>query len=251
LITDWAFYAVAIPAILIVGISKGGFGAGLGIVGVPLIALAVSPVQAAAIMLPLLCVMDWAGMWAYRGVWDKANLKILLPAGVVGIVIGALSFSLLSDNWIRVLLGALSIGFVLNAWLRSNSGKPDSPRSQVQGSFWGVLSGYTSFVAHAGGPPLAVYLLPQRMEKSLFVGTTVVFFTIINAVKLIPYFWLGLFDARNLSTSLMLAPLAPIGIMLGVWLVKRVNPKVFYALCYTFLFITGCKLLYDGASRLI
>ncbi len=251
MITDWSFYAVAIPAILIAGISKGGFGAGLGVVTVPLMALAISPVQAAAIMLPLLCVMDWVGVWAYRGVWDKANLKIVLPAGIIGIVIGALSFGLLNDNWIRVLLGVIAIAFVLNAWLRKNADKPSTAASLSHGSFWGAMSGYTSFVAHAGGPPLGVYLLPQRLEKRLFVGTTVIFFTIINAVKLIPYFWLGLFDARNLSTSLILAPLAPIGIMLGVWLVKRVNPKVFYALCYSFLFITGCKLLYDGVSRLL
>jgi uncharacterized protein len=250
LITDWSFYAVAIPAILIAGISKGGFGAGLGVVTVPLMALAISPVQAAAIMLPLLCVMDWVGVWAYRGVWDKANLKIVLPAGIIGIIIGALSFGLLNDNWIRVLLGVIAIAFVLNAWLRRSADKPSTSASLSHGSFWGAMSGYTSFVAHAGGPPLGVYLLPQRLEKRLFVGTTVIFFTIINAVKLIPYFWLGLFDARNLSTSLVLAPLAPIGIMLGVWLVKRVNPRVFYALCYAFLFITGCKLLYDGVSRL-
>jgi uncharacterized protein len=251
LITDWSFYAVAIPAILIAGISKGGFGAGLGVVTVPLMALAISPVQAAAIMLPLLCVMDWVGVWAYRGVWDKANLKIVLPAGIVGIAIGALSFGLLNDNWIRVLLGVIAIAFVLNAWLRKNAAKPSTGPSLSHGSFWGAMSGYTSFVAHAGGPPLGIYLLPQQMEKRLFVGTTVIFFTIINSVKLIPYFWLGLFDARNLSTSLILAPLAPIGILLGVWLVKRVNPKVFYTLCYCFLLITGCKLLYDGVNRLI
>ncbi|MFH1604149.1 MAG: sulfite exporter TauE/SafE family protein [Pseudomonadota bacterium] len=251
LITDPLFYAAAIPALLISGISKTGFGSGLGTIDVPLIALTVPASQAAAIMLPILCVMDLGALWAYRGRWSGANMKIILPGGVAGVILGALTFRYVSEAGLKLMLGIIAIGFVLQHWLNA------SPRTQVpmpaagKGFFWSAMSGYTSTLAHAGGPPLSIYLLPQQLDKVQLVGTTVVFFTIINYLKVVPYALLGLFDSKNLATSAGLAPLGLFGVYCGVRLRKIIPEVPFYRICYGFLFVTGAKLLYDGGSKLL
>jgi uncharacterized protein len=241
------FYPIAIFAILIIGISKSGFGGGLGVLAVPLLSLFIPPPQAAAILLPLLCIMDLFTIWHYRKSWDKRNLLIILPAAIIGIFIGAEFFHYLSDNHIRILVGVLSVLFVGNYFLnKSNKAKKEANISR--GLLWGSVAGFTSFGVHAGGPSLNIYLLPQQMDKTLFVGTTVVFFTFVNYIKLIPYSYLGQLHIGNLTTSLIAAPLAPIGVWLGIKLHHRVNEKWFYNLCYLFLFITGIKLIFDGIS---
>jgi uncharacterized protein len=250
LITNPWFYAAAVPAVLITGISKSGFGTGLGILSVPLIALTMPATQAAAIMLPILCIMDIAALWAYRSNWSRANMKIMLPAGMAGIVLGSLTFRFVSEAGLRLLLGAVAIAFLLQRWIGPATRQDGAPPSRAKGYFWSMLSGYTSTLAHAGGPPMSIFLLPQRMEKGLMVGTTVVFFSIVNFTKLIPYTLLGMFDGSNLATSAGLAPLGVLGIVCGVWLRKRIDEALFYRLCYAFLFITGVKLLYDGISKL-
>lgn len=251
LITDPLFYAAAIPALLIFGISKAGFGTGLGIVAVPLLALTIPTSQAAAVMLPILCVMDLAALWAYRGQWSRENVKIMLPGGLAGIVLGALTFRYVNEAGLKLMLGAIAIGFLLQRWLSKAAQAKTARPTRAKGYFWSTLSGYTSTLAHAGGPPMSIYLLPQRMDKALLVGTTVVFFAVMNYVKLIPYTLLGLFDGSNLATSAGLAPLGVLGIFCGVWLRRRIAETLFYRLCYAFLFVTGLKLLYDGVTRLI
>jgi uncharacterized membrane protein YfcA len=248
-ITDPWFYAAAIPAVLLVGISKGGFGSGAGIFATPLMALTIPIPQAAAIMLPILIVMDAVGLWAYRGKFQRENLKLLLAGGVLGIALGALAFRYLSDAWTRVALGSISVGFVLHYYL-FRVGERVGSRSRAKGFFWSTVSGLTSTVAHAGGPPLSIYLLPLRLEKSVLVGTTVVFFAVVNVVKLIPYAWLDLFDGRNLSTSAALAPLAPVGIFAGYQMMRRVNERLFYRICYALLLVVGMRLLWEGFTRL-
>lgn len=249
MITDPWFYTVAIPAILLVGISKGGFGSGAGMFATPLLALALPIPQAAAILLPLLIVMDMAGLWAYRGSFSRENLRVILAGGVAGVLLGTLTFRYFDEAWIRILLGGMAIGFIAQRYLYRGAGRP-TPRSTPRGLFWSAFSGLTSTIAHAGGPPLSIYLLPQRLDKRVLVGTTVIFFAVINLVKVAPYAWLGLFDARNLSTSLLLAPLAPLGIWTGVWLMGRLSEATFYRICYGLLLVVGAKLLHDGISAL-
>lgn len=251
MIVDPLFYVAAIPALLITGISKAGFGSGLGILAVPLMALTLPATQAAAIMLPILCVMDLAALWAYRGQWSRENMKIMLPGGVAGILLGALTFRYVSEAGLKLLLGVVAIGFLLQRWAGTRSQPQKTAPSRRKGYFWSALSGYTSTLAHAGGPPMSIYLLPQRMDKALLVGTTVVFFAVVNYLKLIPYTLLGLFDGSNLATSAGLAPIGVLGIFCGIWLRKRIAETLFYRLCYGFLFVTGLKLLYDGVNRLI
>jgi uncharacterized membrane protein YfcA len=249
-IVDPLFYAAAIPAILLMGISKGGFGSGAGLFATPLMALTLPISQAAAIMLPILIVMDVTGLWAYRGRYSRENLRLILAGGMLGIALGTLTFRYFSDAWIRVILGAMSIAFVAQRyWVRSAQAKA-APRSAARGLFWSAASGLTSTIAHAGGPPLSIYLLPQRLEKSELVGTTVVFFAAVNFVKLAPYWWLGLFDARNLATSAVLIPLAPVGIWLGVTIMRRLPEAIFYRVCYSILLVVGAKLLWDGIAGL-
>ena len=208
----------------------------------------IAPVQAAAILLPVLCVMDLAGIKAYIGRWDGRIMRIIIPAGLIGCGIGTVSFRWLDDNLIRILLGVIALGFL--AYRLEPRAAAAAPPSDRQGGFWATLAGLTSFVAHAGGPPLMVYLLPQRLDKAVFVGTSLVFFASMNYAKIVPYLWLGLFDLRNLATSLVLIPIGVAGTYFGVWLQKRLNPVHFYRIVYLLLFVSGSKLLYDGLTGL-
>lgn len=250
LITDPLFYLAAVPAVLLFGISKGGFGSGLGVVAVPLIAMIVSPVQAAAILLPILCLMDLVGLWAYRGKWMLAELRILLPASLLGIAAGTLMFEFMSPARLRLLLGIVAVSFTLHHWLQTRL--RNQTASQLFGPAVGIgaaaVAGFTSFIAHAGGPPITMYLLRRGIDRTQFVATTVVFFAVVNYVKLVPYAWLEQFDATNLATSLVLSPLAPLGIGLGVWLHRRVTDQLFFRIAYAMLFIVGVKLIYDGIT---
>lgn len=250
MIVDPWFYAAAAPAVLIAGISKGGFGGGVGLIAVPLMALVVSPVQAAGIMLPILCMMDLFGVWMYRGRWDARNLRILLPAAMLGIAIGTASFRYLNGDMIRLMLGMMALSFVGHHLLRRDeSGQGEGrPPDILRGGFWGTVAGFTTFVAHAGGPPISIYLLPQRLDRTLFVGTATVFYITVNYVKLVPYGWLGQLNPGNLTTSLALAPMVPLGMWLGFRLHKRVSDRLFYRVCYSLLAATGAKLLYDGLA---
>ncbi len=249
MLTDPWFYAAAIPALLLIGISKGGFGGGFGTVGVPIMALVIPPTQAAAILLPVLALMDIVGLYTYRGVWDRQQMKILAPGAVAGIVLGALTFAITSEDAVRLIIGSIAVGFTVWRYIGPAAARlRRADPSWTKGTFWSGAAGYTSFVAHAGGPPLNVYLLPQQLEKTQYVGTTVVYFALVNYVKLVPYGLLGQFDATNLATSAVLTPLAPIGVLLGVFLHKRVSQELLFQVVYAGLLVTGIKLLWDGSA---
>ncbi len=247
---DPVFWSLAIAAVLIAGVSKGGFGGGLGILAVPLIAMTTSVPVAAAIMLPILCLMDLLNLAAYWGKWDRRTMHILIPASLFGIVIGALTFRYMSEEVLRLLIGAIALGFTLNHWLKPGPVDRPAPGSMA-GQFWGGVAGFTSFAAHAGGPPIAVYLLPQRLNKTAYHATTVIFFTCVNYVKLIPYFWLGQLNGPNLTISATLAPLSFIGIWAGVRLHTMVTERLFYRIAYILLFASGLKLVWDGGFSLL
>lgn len=250
LITDPLFYLAAIPAVLLNGIAKGGFGGGIGILSVPIMSLVISPIHAAAILLPVLCCMDLFGLWAYRWKWDRDNLKKLLPGAIFGIIIGTLLFRYLNAEIIKLMVGFIAIVFTLHYWLIDKKKQKDHTvkANHLAGGIAGMIGGFTSFVAHSGGPPIDMYLLPQRMHRTQFVATTVFFFTVMNYTKLIPYSWLGLLDKDNLMTSIVLLPSAAIGFLAGFWLHKNISDKLFYNVCYTALFIIGIKLVLDGLS---
>jgi len=253
MIDSLAFYLLAVPVVVLVGMSKGGFGGGLGTLAVPTLALVVDPRIAAGILLPILCTMDLASLWSFRGTWDKANLKIMLPWAMLGLLGGALTFQYMSADMIRLMIGVMALYFVghylwgkyLLQRLRAQQ------RSHWRGGFWGGVSGYVSYIAHAGGPPISIYLLPQHLPKTAFVGTTVLFFSIVNFTKLVPYAWFGQLNIGNLTTALVLLPFAPLGVWLGVYLHHRVSDRWFYWSCYTLLTVAGVKLLIEGATGLL
>jgi uncharacterized membrane protein YfcA len=244
LILDPWFYLLAIPAFLLTGISKGGFASGGGNAAVPLMSLAIPAPQAAAIALPVLCAMDIAGLRAWWRAWDGALLRHLLPGAMLGVLAGWLIFGLLTDRAVKLIVGLIAFAFLANSLLRRNPA-PALP-SRIKGWFWAAVSGLTSFVAHAGGPPLAFYLYPLRLDRARLAATTVAFFAAVNAAKLLPYALLGNFSAENLLTAAILLPLAPVGIRLGVWLQRRVDDAAFYRIIHVLLFVTGVKLVSEG-----
>jgi len=245
LITDPHFYAVAIPAVLLLGVSKSGFGAGFGSLAVPMMALAVSVPQAAAILMPVLLVMDLLGMAAFRKNVDRSLLRFLLPFGLLGIGVGTFLFKVLDPRMVAGIVGAFTLLFLAQRLLFPP--RPDSPPPPTWlGALLTATSGFTSFIAHAGGPPINAYVIPLRLSPLLFTGTLAFFFFFINMAKWIPYAWLGLLDGRNMLTSLALLPFAPIGVWVGVRIAHRINPVLFYRLIYTGMFLTGVKLLWDA-----
>lgn len=252
MITDPWFYAAAVPAVLLFGISKGGFGGGLGVAAVPLMALVISPIQAAAILLPILCVMDLVAVWKFRGKWLWPELRILLPASLLGIVIGTLLFEYMSAAVVKLIVGLVAVAFTFHHWIDQNSAQhqPHKYFPRSYGTIGGSVAGFTSFVAHAGGPPISMYLLRRPLDRTDFAATAILFFAVVNYVKLIPYAWLGQLSADNLATSAALVVLAPIGVLTGAWLHARVSDRFFFLLVHALLFIVGIKLIYDGALAL-
>ena len=248
MLSDPLFYAACIPAVLLFGIAKGGFGGGLGIVSVPLMSLVMSPVQAAGILLPILCLMDLLSLWAYRGKWVWPELKVLLLPSLLGIAAGTLLFGYMSADAVKLIIGVVAILFTSHYFLIQRSVSAANTRylSKGFGALGGATAGFTSFIAHAGGPPLSMYLLRRPLNRTEFVATAVVFFTVVNYVKLVPYGWLGQLDSDNLMASLILAPFAPIGVKLGVWLHNNVSDRFFFRFVYLLLFIVALKLISDG-----
>jgi len=240
------FYPLAVFVALTTGMGKSGFGMAGGL-SVPLLALVIPPAKGAAIMLPLLLVTDCASVYSYRKDWDRRNMRILLPAGLLGTAIGWLIFRVLDENALRIVLGLIAVGFVLNTVLRRQAA--NAKASPAKGYFWGAVSGVTSFVAQAGGPPLWVYLLPQRLEKRLHAGTTVMFFAAMNVAKIFPYWSLGLLTAGNLAASAAMIPPGLAGIAMGIWMQRRLSTLWFFRVTYTLLFLTGLQLLVQGVRN--
>jgi uncharacterized membrane protein YfcA len=248
LLSDPWFFAVAIPAVILFGISKSGFGGAFGAIAVPIMALVISPVQAAGILLPILCLMDLLGLWAYRGQWVRSELRILLPAALLGIGAGTVLFGYLNADIVRLIVGGIALLFAVHYWRRlSSAGMEEKPPlPPAAGVISAGCAGFTSFIAHAGGPPLSMYLLRRPLGKTEFVATTVVFFTVVNYAKLLPYAWLGQLSVDNLTASLLLAPFAPLGIAMGMWLHKRISERLFFRVACVFLFAVALKLIGDG-----
>jgi uncharacterized membrane protein YfcA len=251
MITDPLFYASAIPAVILMGLAKGGF-SGLGLLSLPLMALVISPVQAAAITLPILIVQDVVSVWAYRHTWDRRNVAILLVGAISGILTGYLLAARVSDAAITLAVGVISVAFAVRRMVLERGATPPKPTSAdvPRGVFWGWVTGFTSMIAHAGGPPFQIYVMPQRLPRDVFVGTGAIVFALINWIKVPPYLALGQFTAENLATAGALFPVAIASTWAGVLLVRRVSGQSFYTAVYILLVFVGSKLVIDGARAL-
>ncbi len=246
IVTDPIFYLIAIPVVLLTGVSKTGIPGLFGGMAVPMLSLVVSPLQAVAVMLPILCLIDLFGLRAFWGVYDRPNMPILLVGLVIGVVVGTLIFGFVRQDVLRLVIGAIAIAFGLNnlvGWARN---RPPARTSWRRGVFWSSVSGVTSFLAHAGGAPLMAYLLPLRLDKRVYIGTMVWFFFALNYAKIIPYAFLGQLDTSNFLTALVLLPFVPMGVRLGVLIQGKLDERVFYQISYWALLGIGVKLIYDG-----
>lgn len=247
---DPAFYLVSIPAVLLYGVAKGGFGGAMAVLAVPLMSIVMSPTQAAAILLPILVFMDVLAVKAYWGIFDRRSLVLLLPPALVGIVLGYLSVDSMSDDYMRILIGAMSLVFGLHGLL-GNIASKQAAHSRGQATVWGTMAGFTSFSIHAGGAPFTIYLLSKGLSPMTYAGTAALFFAVVNALKLFPYYLLGQFSTDNLLYALVLAPLAPIGVAFGRYLVQRSKPGFYYQVISFFLMVLGAKLLWDGSTAIL
>jgi uncharacterized membrane protein YfcA len=252
---DATFYIVTVLAVILVGFGKGGMGDVLGLLGVPILTFVMPSVQAAAILLPILVVMDIIALWTWRAHWNRQTLMMVLPGGLIGIAIGWATFAIVPDYVMRLLIGFVALSFTArffyNRYFAGNVDQPPRPNNPVRATFWSTLSGYGSFIAHAGGAPYQVYALPLKLSPKAYTGTAVRFFAIINALKLPPYYMLGLLSAGNLQTSAMLFPVALVATIAGAAVVKRMRMEVFYPWMYGMLFLAGVKLSWDGVKSLI
>lgn len=242
-----AFWMSALASVLLIGISKAGFGAGIGVIATPLMALTIPTAEAAALLLPLLILSDFMAIRQYRSRFDKRNLFILLPGAMVGIVIGWFFFGYFRGNEgiLKIGIGILALSFVAFQLLHAHLVGMLKKRQPAvaEGVAWGIVSGFTSTLAHVGSPPAMVYLLPQNLPRDIYVGTTIYFFTVTNLVKLIPYAELGLLRVGNLYTIAILLPVAYIGVRLGYYLNQKCSDKWFNRLVYGLLALTGLQLV--------
>jgi uncharacterized protein len=247
--SDPATLLAGVAAVVLVGLSKGGLGGAFALLGVPVLALVMPPVQAAALLLPLLLMMDAVGLWTWRGVFHRATLVAMLPAAAVGIAVGGLTAAVTSEALVRLIVGVLALGFVLRSVRPGRSSAAREP-SRVSAWFWGALAGFTSFVAHAGGPPYQVHTLPLRLDPRVYTGTAVVFFAVVNLVKGVPYVALGQLDGRALASAALLVPLAALAVLVGAALVRRMRSEVFYPFMLAMVGLVGLRLVYDGIRGL-
>lgn len=243
---DPFFWTIAVLAVFIVALSKSGLLGSLGMVAVPLLTLVMPARDAAGMMLPLLLVMDAIAIWTYRRDCDWNIIRIMVPGAMVGTLVGWGLWTIVSDAMVLLFVGVITLLFVLDSLLPLRKKLEGLPPSKPWGAFWGGFAGFTSFISHTGGPPFQIYVLPQRLPPVTYAGTTAFFFAIVNMAKLVPYFFLGQLSVSNLTIGVILAPVAVAGIVLGVFLVRRISVKLFYRIAYWLVFLLAIKLVHDG-----
>jgi uncharacterized protein len=247
MITDWTFYAVAIPAVLLMGLGKGGF-AGVGVIALPIMALAISPLLAIAIILPILMVQDIVSVWAFRKDFSRRTLWLLTPGSALGMIVGYFAAARVSDAGVLILVGVISVVFVIYSLAkRQAADAPPQTLGWTKATFWSGLSGFTSFIANAGAPPYQVAVVPLKLPPKVFAGTGAMYFAFLNYVKFFAFLHLGQISLPTLKTSVVLFPLAIASTFVGVWLVKRIPLAIFYRIIYALTFTIGVKLMWDGA----
>jgi uncharacterized membrane protein YfcA len=244
MIADPVVYLFASVAVGCLGLSKGGF-IGFGLIATPLLALAIPPLESAAILLPIMLAQDVFSAWSFRRDWDCRTLSLMLPGSLVGIALAWVFAGTLSQGFIRLAIGTTGIAFAISHW----TGLQIKPRIGISGVFWGFVAGFTGTLANAGGPPFLVYAMSQHLPKMTFVGTAAIFFFVLNATKLVPFFALGQFSYRNLAFSVILLPLAIVANFAAIRLVQRIRSQAFYRVSYGLVFAVSIGLVWQGIMQ--
>jgi uncharacterized membrane protein YfcA len=247
-IQDPIFYLLAVPAVVLLGFSKGGL-AGVGSLSLPLLVFVIEPVQAAAIMLPILIVQDFVGVWSFRRHLDWYVLGWTLPGATLGILIGYLFAASVSAAAVMAVLGVISIAFgAYRLWLTRHP-MPTTGASSPGwvGSLAGVVSGFTSQIAHAGAPPFQLWVLPRRLTRDVLIGTSAVYFAALNWIKVPAFAALGQFSAANMLTAAVLIPVAIVSTFAGVRVARRIDGERFYKIIYCLMIVVGVILLVEAA----
>lgn len=247
---DLGLIAIAAPAVVFAGISKGGFGSGAAFASAAILAIVLEPGEAIGIMLPLLMLMDVSALKPYWKKWSWPEARLLILGALPGLLLGGFLYSSVDADVFRLMIGGIAVAFVLwqGALKLDWVPKAKKPMPVWGGTIAGAVTGFTSFVSHAGGPPSAVYLLSRGLAKTPYQATTVIVFWVINLLKFIPYFMLGIFSVQTFTADLFLAPFAVLGVWIGVRLHYRIPERLFFGLTYVMLIVTGAKLIWDGLT---
>jgi uncharacterized protein len=242
--TDIIFYIVAGAAIILVGLAKGGF-AGLGAAAIPLLALVMNPVAAAGMLLPILMAQDIVSVWAFRKSFDRRTLILTVPGAAIGIYLGWWFAAVVDTEAIRGLVGIIALAFGMYRMmpLIGRQIRVTGPAPEWIGTIMGGVSGFTSQVAHAGGPPFQIWALSRNFPHLVFVGTSSIFFAIINWMKVPAYAALGQFNTQNMTLTALFMPLAIASTFAGVWLVKRVSAARFNLIINGLMIAIGLELI--------
>lgn len=240
------FFILAAISVVILGISKSGFGAGLGVLAPPLMASQSSLAEALAILLPLLIAIDLFGLRRFWSNADRRILKLILWPAAIGMLMGYLFFSLITPKVLSLSIGIFTLLFLIQGLVMSRIDLKEAKPYPWLGRFMGGLSGFTSFVAHIGGPPITIYMLREKVSPMVYTSTLGIFFTIMNLGKLVPYAHLDLLNLNQLATSILLLPLVPIGVYIGFYLAKRISAKWYFIIVQFCLLVASIKLIADG-----
>ncbi len=244
-----AFWLAATAAALFIGFSKGGLPV-IGVMAVPVLSLVISPITAAGVLLPVYVLSDMFGVWAYRAAFDKRVLAIMIPAMTLGVGLGWATAHLVPEPVVTMLVGVIGAAFAANTLLRKHVTGEPRPARIAPGLFWGSVAGFTSFVSHTGGPPYQVYVLPLRLPKLVFAGTTTITFACVNAIKLVPYWALGQLSPDNLHIAAILTLPAVIAVFAGVRLVKILPEVLFFRIVFWALLGISLRLIWQGLVAL-
>ena len=245
------FLSTVVPAILLYGIAKSGLGGSISLISVPLMTIVMPLSQALAIILPILIFSDLIAVYRFRKEFDLNTLKLIIPFAGLGIFIGSLSFSYFSEDLLKIIVGVMGFLFAGHYFLFKKNKEEKSDKNILKGSICSTIAGFTSFCVHAGGTPTSIYLLPLRMKKEIYVGTRVIFFTFVNLIKLPFYIKLSMVNFETFKQSVVLFPLAIIGIFIGYRILKIIDEKLFYNIIYILILISSSKLIYDFLMKII
>jgi len=239
------FFIAVVPAIILFGIAKSGLGGSIALISIPLMTIAMPLTEALGIILPILIFSDFIATYKYRKEFDLGTLKLIVPFAALGIVIGSFTFSYFSEDLLKFIIGLMGFLFAGHYFLFKKNKEAKSEKNLIKGGICSTIAGFTSFCVHAGGTPTSIYLLPLRMRKEIYVGTRIIFFTFVNLIKLPLYINLSMTNLETFKQSVILFPVALLGILIGYKLLKIIEEKLFYNILFALIFVTSTKLLYD------